>query len=286
MDVGVAHVELHRDDRQRRRRQSQPVAAAARFRWSPVERYVCGRKGRHEARLFAGRHRPRQRHAAAVGIVPGDPHVAIDAGRERQLGIRDALLRQVEKRSFALEHCPAGAIAAPLEPQPFQEGRRKARQSDAIDRLRGLEVHLETTGRLGRGHGEETTVQPDRIDRLVHQDVWNRLAGGVDQSKVLQSAVSEDARAAPRDTEGRTVRKQRNVDREPARPAASGLYRAAVCIAWLLPRDERSRPQQDQQAEHETADHHASLGFESTNFLSASDTSTSESASPTNDPTR
>ena len=88
------------------------------------------------------------------------------------------------------------AVAAALEGQPFEEGPGNAGHSHAIDRAGVPEVHLEAARGLGRRDRQDPAVVPAGLLTRLHEEVWHRPAGRVEQAEVVQAAFGDHRLAA------------------------------------------------------------------------------------------
>ncbi len=262
--------------------QADPVPAAARLARTALD----GERGRERRRGHDARDQPhgggrRRRHAAAVGIVPGEAEVAERSRGERQLRLTELLVRQIEEGAFRDQQRPVRAVAAAFQPYAFEERRRQAVDPQPIGRSDLAEVRLEAAFLLSvgvdRGDGKNGRRPPCRFSqRFGHQQVRNFARVGVEETEVAQFPVD--------------AREERHVDGQAARPPAVGGDRALEAErggrhgllrgGGRLQHDGRGKNRARQSGPQAL-----SSGDCRTNLCSASATSDSEIASPTSDPT-
>ena len=175
--------------------------------------------------------------------------------------------------------------------QALADRCRKALDADGVDRLWASEVGLEAARLLRLGNREDGAGYPFRVGRRrMDQEVGNRRSTGTEQAQVRQSIFRNQAIPVRHDPEGLSAAEQCRVHRQLMRAGTARRHRAfereaPVCaILCLAGRFEHQRGEDDERPQ--PARHAVPSGFDRTNFCSASETSASDIASPTNEATR
>ena len=280
---------LDRHDWQLRAGQPDAISAHPRFARTPLDRRVqSGRNRRRRDRDTPRGDRTRIRHAAAVGIVPRDAEISIRPRRKADRILPKLLVRQIEQRPFGREHRPAFAIPAAFERQPLQVRRWQPLDPNHVDWIRGSKVDLEAAALLRGGDAQDVAADPLALGRLrVNQQVWNRTSALADEPKVGQTVFRKVPLAPLEHAKRRAGRQESGVDRQPVR-ARPGRHDGPLvgCLRRLLREDEQRKDRQRDRGNQQRRALHVAVLVLRTNFCSATDTSVSEMARPTNDATR
>src|SRR5262249_3285791 len=142
---------------------------------------------------------------------------------------------------------------------------------------------------LRRCNREQRAGQPGWLADGIHEQVRDRSPLRVEEPQVGKTVFRECPAAVVLDPKWLRAFEERRIDRQPLRSAAYRRDRALAGEVQHPARHLRAQPcgrQTEDRDRDANGGHAVPLGLESTNFCNASDTSASDSASPTNDATR
>jgi hypothetical protein len=250
------NVQIERDDRQPGRRKLHAKSADAGLAWTTLNRG----SERRLRRRRRSRDTPRDdggwiRHAAAVGIVPGDPKVSIRSGDKTQGVLPELLVRQIEQGPLGDERRPPRPISAAFERQPLQVRNRQAFDPDHVDSVRRPEVDFEAAGLLGGGYAQDAARNPLalRCWRLDEQ-VWHWTSAVSDEPKIGQPILRVVPFAPSQYAKRRAGGEQAGIDRQPLRSWSDGHHRHFVNGSRFLLREADKR--HDRQTGRDEEDNH------------------------------